>query len=121
MPIVAIKPIIDKTVIENVKTENIDNKDIYVGAFLKEKRKEHNLKIHEVAEFLGVAVYTYKGYEAAADASYYRLPPLSILINLTRLYNITLDEMLGLEQEREAIEFRIVTSTKRPQLKRKAK
>ena len=105
MAIAAVKPSITKRVIERVKNENIENKDIYIGEFLKQKRKEHNLKIHEVADFLGVAVYTYKGYEAAADASYYRLPSVSIMINLTRLYNVTLDEMLGLEPERDVIEY----------------
>jgi transcriptional regulator with XRE-family HTH domain len=105
MAIAAVKPTITKRVIERVKNENIDNKNIYVGDFLKQKRKDHNLKIADVAEFLGVAPYTYKGYEAAADATYYRLPSLSILINLTRLYNVTLDEMLGLEPERDVIEY----------------
>ena len=107
MQTATIEPIINDAVMENVKKENIDNKNIYVGGFLKKKRKEHGLKIEQVANFLGVAPYTYKGYEAAADASYYRLPALSILINLGRLYNVTLDEILGLEPEREIMEFRI--------------
>jgi hypothetical protein len=101
MKIAAKHPTLTQTAIDNMKETNIDNKDIYVGMYLKQKRKEHKLKIAQVAEFLGVADYTYKGYEAAATASYYRLPSLSILINLTRLYNVTLDEMLGLEPQRE--------------------
>jgi transcriptional regulator with XRE-family HTH domain len=105
MAIAAVKPTITKILINRVKKKNVENKDIYVGEFLKRKRKEHNLKITDVAEFLGVAPYTYKGYEAAVTATYYRLPSLSILINLTRLYNVTLDEMLGLEPERDVIEY----------------
>lgn len=53
-------------------------------------RKNANLKQHDIANYIGVAVSTYSSYENGAIE-----PNIERLILLADLYNISLDELVG--------------------------
>jgi len=61
---------------------------------VKELRIKHNLKQHDVANYLGVAQNSYSNYENGV-----REFPISILIQLSRFYKVNLEYLLGLTDE----------------------
>lgn len=59
---------------------------------LKELREENNLTQSQIAEFLNIKQNTYSQYENEK-----RQLPIDVLIKLSKLYNVTTDYILGLE------------------------
>lgn len=59
-------------------------------------RKKHGLSQEAVAEAIQIKARTYQNYEYGS-----RVPPLSTLIALADLYNISLDALVGREQGRD--------------------
>ena len=59
---------------------------------LKLLRNEKNLSQKQVAEQLGITVSAYSNYEQGI-----REPSYDILIKIAKLYNVTTDYLLGLE------------------------
>ena len=57
-------------------------------------RKKHGLSQVAVAEAIQIKARTYQNYEYGS-----RVPPLSTLIALADLYNISLDALVGREQK----------------------
>ena len=92
------------------RLDSKSSKDVNVTSFLKKKRLEHGLSLGQVAEYLGLKVYTYMSYEASPEKSNHRPPSLTALINLSRLYNVSMDEILGLEKERSIVEVKYLNA-----------
>lgn len=61
---------------------------------LKELRLRKNMTQLEVAEYLGISQQAYANYEATR-----REPDIANLIKLASLFNISVDILLGLENE----------------------
>lgn len=59
-----------------------------VGSVLKEYRKAHNMTQQKVADFLGLDRTTYCKYET------FRKPEIDIILKLSELYQISLDEFM---------------------------
>ena len=59
---------------------------------LKELREENNLTQSQIAEFFNIKQNTYSQYENEK-----RQLPIDVLIKLSKLYNVTTDYILGLE------------------------
>ena len=59
---------------------------------LKELREENNLSQKEVAKYLNVRQNTYSQYESEK-----RQLPIEVLISLSKLYKVSTDYILGLE------------------------
>ena len=66
--------------------------EVLLGKKLKELRKEKNLTQREVAELLHINSVTYLHYEKSQ-----REPPLSLLVDMAKLFSVTVDYLLGLE------------------------
>lgn len=64
------------------------------GERLKGLRKNRHWTIEEVAEKLGVGRSTYAGYEVED-----RKPPIQNLIKLSKLFEVSVDYILGLTDE----------------------
>ena len=64
------------------------------GSRLKELRNKAHWTIEEVAEKLEVSRSTYAGYETED-----RKPPINNLIKLSKLFNVSVDYILGLTDE----------------------
>ena len=62
-------------------------------------RKERNKTQQDVATALGIPTNTYRNYEKDE-----REPPSDILIALAKMYNVSLDWLLGLSEYRNSIE-----------------
>ena len=65
--------------------------EILLGKRLKELRCERELTQKQVAEALKLNSVTYLHYEKAQ-----REPPLSLLADMAKFYNVTTDYLLGL-------------------------
>ena len=65
---------------------------IYLGKYLKELRIENGYTQKQVAEMLGINSVTYLHYEKE-----HREPPLSLLADMAKLYGVSVDFLLGLE------------------------
>ena len=73
-------------------SRNEDGKmEILLGKRLKELRCERALTQKQVAEVLGPNSVTYLHYEKAQ-----REPPLPLLADMAKFYNVTTDYLLGL-------------------------
>ena len=59
-----------------------------VGAVLKEYRKAHHMTQQKVADFLGLDRTTYCKYET------FRKPEIDIILKLSQLYQISLDDFM---------------------------
>ncbi len=59
---------------------------------LREMRNEKGLKQKEAAQALGISVTCYAGYEQG-----YREPDFKTLVAICKLYGVTADYLLGLE------------------------
>lgn|SRR5699024_10322779 len=66
------------------------------GVRLRELRNSKNWSIEEVADKICVGSSTYGGYETE-----YRKPPINNLIKLSRLYDVSVDYILGLSDEKK--------------------
>jgi transcriptional regulator with XRE-family HTH domain len=64
------------------------------GVRLKNLRTKHHWTIEDVADKINVARSTYAGYETED-----RKPPIKNLIKLSKLYNVSVDYILGLTDE----------------------
>lgn len=64
------------------------------GVRLKELRTKQHWTIEEVAEKIGVSRSTYAGYETED-----RKPPIHNLIKLSKLFDVSVDYILGLTNE----------------------
>ena len=64
---------------------------IFLGEKLKELRKEKGLTQKQVAEQLNINSVTYLHYEKQQ-----REPPLSLLAEFAKFYNVTVDYLLGI-------------------------
>lgn len=64
------------------------------GERLRQLRNKKNWIIEEVAEKLEISRSTYAGYETED-----RKPPIHNLIKLSKLYNVSVDYILGLTDE----------------------
>ena len=58
---------------------------------VKDLREDRDIKQKEIAAYLGIAQNTYSNYENGV-----RDFPLSLLIKLSRYYNVNLEYLLGL-------------------------
>ncbi len=65
--------------------------EILLGARLKELREEHNLTQKQLAEKLNLHSVTYLHYEKSQ-----REPPLSILADMAKFFDVSVDYLLGL-------------------------
>lgn len=66
------------------------------GERLRLLRKERNWSIADVAEKISIGKATYGGYETE-----YRQPPIEKLEKISELYNVSVDYILGLSDERK--------------------
>lgn len=66
------------------------------GVRLRQLRAEQHWTIEEVSEKLNVGRSTYAGYETED-----RKPPIQNLIKLSELYDVSVDYILGLTNERD--------------------
>ena len=69
----------------------MDNKKI--GAFLRDLRKEHNLTQEELGEKLGATNKTISRWETGTY-----MPPVDILLQLSKLYDVSVNEILSGER-----------------------
>jgi len=60
---------------------------------LRDLREDSDIKQREIAEFLHIKQNTYSQYENGE-----RQPPISVLIELARYYNVSVDYILGLTE-----------------------
>ena len=65
--------------------------EILLGKRLKELRDERKLTQQQVADLLKINSVTYLHYEKAQ-----REPPLVLLAQMSRLFNVSVDYLLGL-------------------------
>ena len=63
-----------------------------LGKRLKELREEKNLTQKQLAEMLNMNSVTYLHYEKAQ-----REPPLSVLVDFAKFYDVSVDYLLGLK------------------------
>lgn len=68
---------------------------LQIGERLKKLRKAKHLTQKQVAERLGIAVSTLSGYELEE-----KHPSYSILMKLARLYNVSIDYLVGMTEMR---------------------
>ena len=66
-----------------------------IGENLRRIRQEHNLKQKDIAQALGIDRSTYSFYETGKTN-----PPVDTLCNLSKIYNVTIDCLVGLEKDR---------------------
>lgn len=59
-------------------------------------RKERNLTQKEVSQELGISLNSYQRYETDE-----REPTAPILVKMAKFYNVSLDYLVGLKDERE--------------------
>lgn len=64
------------------------------GQRLRQLRKAHKLTMEQLAEKIGIAKSSYGGYEAES-----KKPPLDKLVILARLYDVSVDYILGLTDD----------------------
>ncbi|HIY39146.1 MAG TPA: helix-turn-helix domain-containing protein, partial [Candidatus Agathobaculum merdigallinarum] len=64
----------------------------------KDLREDRDIKQKEIAAYLGIAQNTYSNYENGV-----RDFPLSLLIKLSRYYNVNLEYLLGLTDYSEPL------------------
>ena len=65
--------------------------EIFLGKNLKELRTEHGYTQKQVADLLNINSVTYLHYEKDQ-----REPPLSLLADMAKLYDVSVDYLLGL-------------------------
>lgn len=65
------------------------------GDRLRELRVSRNWSIEDVSNKIGIGTSTYGGYEKE-----YRKPPIQNLIKLANLYDVSVDYILGLTNEK---------------------
>lgn len=65
--------------------------EIILGKRLKELREEKGLTQKQLADLLGLNSVTYLHYEKAQ-----REPPLSLLAEMAKFFNVSVDYLLGL-------------------------
>ena len=70
-----------------------------IGRFLKVLRKERNLTQEQLAELLGVAARTVSRWETGSN-----MPELSILIQLSEIYDVDLKEIIKGERRNGSID-----------------
>ncbi len=63
---------------------------------LREQREKHGMSQRQVAEQLGMHQQQYQRYEQGV-----REPPISVLIALTEMYQVSVDYLLGLTDHPE--------------------
>jgi len=66
--------------------------EIFLGQRLKELREESGLTQKQLADKLGINSVTYLHYEKAQ-----REPPLSLLADMAKFFEVSCDYLLGLE------------------------
>ena len=66
--------------------------EIFLGKGLKELREERNLTQKQVSEFLGLHSVTYLHYEKDQ-----REPPLSVLADMAKFFDVSTDYLLGIK------------------------
>lgn len=76
-------------------TRNEGGHMIELGKRLKELRRENVLTMEEIAKVIGVAKSSYAGYE-----SEFRKPSLDKLVRVAQHYDVSVDYLLGLTDER---------------------
>ncbi|MDE5943324.1 MAG: helix-turn-helix domain-containing protein [Clostridia bacterium] len=64
--------------------------EIYLGKRLKELREEQGLTQKQVAQKLNMNSVTYLHYEKSQ-----REPPLSVLVDMAKFFDVTVDYLLG--------------------------
>lgn len=64
------------------------------GQRLRQLRKAHKLTMEQLGEKIGIAKSSYGGYEAES-----KKPPLDKLIILAKLYDVSVDYILGLTDD----------------------
>lgn len=85
--------------LEKPALELVD-RDLPINERLRKQRERHNLKANQIAAYLGMKAYRYRAYEARKDAHNFRMPSFSTLIKLAKLYNVSVEYFLGLEEEK---------------------
>ncbi len=65
---------------------------IILGKRLKELREERNLTQKQLADMLGINSVTYLHYEKDQ-----REPPLSLLVDIAKFYDVSVDYLLGIK------------------------
>lgn len=70
------------------------------GNRLKQLRNEKNWTIDDIAEKLDIGSSTYGGYETE-----YRKPPIETLTKIANIYNVSIDYILGLSDEKNIKEI----------------
>lgn len=73
--------------------KNGDN--IMYGQRIRKLRKEKNWTLEEMAGKIGISRSTLAGYEKG-----YRNPPIPILIRISKLFNVSVDYILGLTDDK---------------------
>lgn len=68
------------------------NEYVKIGERIKEMRKAKGIKQKDMAKKLNINVSTYANYENG-----YREPSLDILFNISDIFNVSVDELIGLE------------------------
>ena len=75
-----------------------------LGKVLKDLRKNANMTQKELAKELGISKSVISGYEQAA-----RLPSTSMLLKIANVFNVSVDYLCGIEQERRMLDISDLT------------
>ena len=70
------------------------NFDLTLAAILKDQRKSRGYSQLQISQYLGINRSTYTYYETGKTE-----PPLSRLLLLSKIYNVSLDTLVGRDQE----------------------
>lgn len=76
----------------------MNDRPINLGEKLKELRNQNNYSQNALAEELGVSRQTVSYWETGKTQ-----PPVEILITLCKLYQISLDELVGIESTENSV------------------
>lgn len=70
---------------------------------LLNKRNELRYTVPQFSDLLGINQHTYRSYERGRTE-----PPLSVLINMSRLLHCSVDALLGIEEDNQSQSINIV-------------
>lgn len=74
---------------------------------IKELRKKHEFTAAQVSQYLGIPRPTYSCYEAPDDSPSKREAPIEVLIKIAKLYDVSVDYLLGVTDNPASYEMGI--------------
>lgn len=81
--------------VPNVEKAKKKNYYVQLNDRLRSLRKAHGKTLREMAEFVGVSISTYAGYEASSNNNNYRVPALDKIMRLAEFFGVSVDYLIG--------------------------